>query len=108
MISVAISWLRLEPVGQRTSYPAHRFLREQMVSRGQGLRHLSDSGTGIDAQDLPLIFERFFRGKNADGVTGTGLGLSIAFWVANQHGGDIEAESMPGRGSRFSLVLPLA
>lgn len=69
---------------------------------------VSDTGTGIDADDLPRIFERFFRGKNADDVTGTGLGLPIANWVAHQHGGDIEAVSMPGRGSRFSLVLPLA
>jgi two-component system, OmpR family, sensor kinase len=69
---------------------------------------VSDTGSGIEAGDLPRIFDRFHRGANVDGVTGTGLGLAIARLVAEQHGGTIEVDSTPGKGSRFSLVLPLA
>lgn len=69
---------------------------------------VSDTGSGIDPADLPRIFDRFHRGANVDGVTGTGLGLAIARWVAEQHGGHIQVQSEPGRGSRFTLLLPLA
>ena len=68
---------------------------------------VSDTGSGIDADDLPHIFDRFYRGKNARGTAGTGLGLTIARWVAEQHGGRITAESTLGQGSRFSVMLPL-
>jgi signal transduction histidine kinase len=66
-----------------------------------------DTGSGIAEEDLPRIFERFYRGRNAGAITGTGLGLAIARWVAEQHGGRIELFTNHGRGSRFSLVLPL-
>lgn len=69
---------------------------------------VSDTGTGIDPRDLPHIFDRFYRGRNAAGITGTGLGLAIARWVVEQHGGTIEVESTVGRGSRFAIRLPLS
>lgn len=69
---------------------------------------VADTGGGIDRDDLPHIFERFYRGKNAAATSGTGLGLAIARWVAEQHGGRIDVESQRGRGSRFTVVLPLA
>ncbi len=81
---------------------------EAALEDGRVRLSVSDSGTGIDPSDLPRIFDRFYRGKNATGTAGTGLGLAIARWVAEQHGGTIEAESSPGRGSRFSVVLPVA
>jgi signal transduction histidine kinase len=68
---------------------------------------VTDSGSGIDEDDLPRIFERFYRGQNSEAVTGTGLGLAIARWVAEQHGGRIEVSTIPGTGSRFSLMLPV-
>lgn len=79
------------------------------AAREDGLARITvmDTGSGIDAGDLPHIFERFYRGKNAGGTTGTGLGLAIAHWVAEQHGGSIRVQSAPGRGSRFSVVLPV-
>lgn len=69
---------------------------------------VSDTGSGIDPADLPHIFDRFYRGKNTGGATGTGLGLTIARWVAEQHGGTLEVESARGRGSNFSVWLPVS
>jgi two-component system OmpR family sensor kinase len=88
--------------------PAGEVRLEADLDDGHARITVSDTGTGIDAADLPRIFDRFRRGANADGVTGTGLGLAIARLVAEQHGGRIEVDSTPGEGSRFSLVLPLA
>jgi signal transduction histidine kinase len=68
---------------------------------------VADTGTGIGPDDLPRVFDRFYRGRNARGTTGTGLGLAIARWVVEQHGGTLDVESTPGQGSRFSAVLPI-
>jgi signal transduction histidine kinase len=77
---------------------------------GAGLRlEVEDTGIGIPKDDLPRIFEEFFRSANARGHTsdGTGLGLSIVRAVAKQHGGKVSVESEPGRGTRFTVELPL-
>jgi two-component system, OmpR family, sensor kinase len=72
---------------------------------------VSDTGPGIPAQDLPHIFERFYRGeksrKRGQG-SGFGLGLSIAYWIVRNHGGNIEVTSQEGVGTRFCIWLPLA
>jgi signal transduction histidine kinase len=65
-----------------------------------------DEGPGIDAEDLPQIFERFFRMTDHERVTGTGLGLSIARELARVMGGDLDVASLAGTGSSFVLVLP--
>ncbi|NIW43974.1 MAG: hypothetical protein GWN30_04155, partial [Gammaproteobacteria bacterium] len=67
---------------------------------------------GIPSEDLPHVFERFYRGEKSrtrsrDGK-GFGLGLSIAYWIIRNHGGSIEVESTMGEGSTFSILLPLA
>jgi signal transduction histidine kinase len=80
---------------------------EVAYENGQVRITVADTGSGIDPDDLPHIFERFYRGKNANGKSGTGLGLAIARWVAEQHGGSVHVESAPGRGSRFTVVLPV-
>ncbi len=74
---------------------------------GEGLVRWSvqDNGVGISPEDQPHIFERFFRGANA-GVEGSGLGLAIVHSIVQAHGGKVWAESDPGRGSKFTLVLP--
>jgi signal transduction histidine kinase len=64
-----------------------------------------DNGPGIDAAELPRIFERFFRGHYAT-ADGAGLGLAIAHSIAAAHGGDLTVESTPGAGSLFRLDLP--
>src|SRR5581483_11019078 len=65
-----------------------------------------DTGVGIDPEDLPHIFERFYRATKVRQEGGTGLGLAIAQWIAEQHGGRITVKSAPGQGSTFSVWLP--
>lgn len=72
---------------------------------------VTDNGPGIPPQDLPHIFERFYRGEKSRkrGVgTGFGLGLSIAYWIVRNHGGTIEVTSQEGKGTTFCVWLPLA
>jgi signal transduction histidine kinase len=74
---------------------------------GQAVLRVRDTGIGIDPEDLPHIFERFFRADRARSRQGTGLGLSIAQTLVEQLRGNITAESIPGKGSTFSVLLPL-
>ena len=67
-----------------------------------------DTGLGIPAEDLPHVFDRFYRGRNASAASGTGLGLAIGQWIAGQHDGRIESGGTPGEGSSFTIHLPLA
>jgi two-component system, OmpR family, sensor kinase len=67
---------------------------------------VSDTGIGIPEDQLPLVFERFYRADSARTEKGVGLGLSIARQIAEAHGGTIEAKSTEGVGSTFVLLLP--
>jgi two-component system OmpR family sensor kinase len=67
---------------------------------------VSDTGVGIPEDQLPLVFERFRRVDEARTETGAGLGLSIARQLAEAHEGYLEAESTPGEGSTFTMLLP--
>jgi signal transduction histidine kinase len=71
---------------------------------------VTDTGEGIPAEDLPNIFERFYRvdKSRARATGGTGLGLTIAKRLIEAHGGKIEVKSEPGKGSRFSFTIPVA
>jgi two-component system, OmpR family, sensor histidine kinase KdpD len=69
---------------------------------------VEDNGPGIDARDLPLIFEKFYRGKRSAGAhKGSGMGLAITRAILTAHGGGIEATSTPGSGARFRFWVPL-
>lgn len=70
---------------------------------------VTDTGIGIPAQDLPLIFDRFYRVERARSRSsgGTGLGLAIVKFIVEMHGGTIEATSEPGLGATFSFSIPL-
>jgi two-component system sensor histidine kinase MprB len=65
-----------------------------------------DHGTGVDPQDLPHLFDRFYRGASSRGRPGSGLGLAIVRQVAEQHGGTVRATNTPTGGAEFTLALP--
>ncbi|MHB8159513.1 MAG: sensor histidine kinase [Thermoleophilia bacterium] len=69
---------------------------------------VSDTGMGIDADDLPLVFDRFYRGGKGSRNAGLGLGLSISRELARALGGDISVASTPGQGSCFTVSLPFS
>jgi len=79
---------------------------EILISSGSGqvAVTIKDNGTGILPEDMPHIFERFFRGRNA-GPGGSGLGLSIARDIVEAHGGRISVESAPGEGTSVTVNL---
>jgi signal transduction histidine kinase len=81
----------------------------RITATGRALPHevlltIEDTGPGIPAQELELIFERFRRGRDTD--EGSGLGLAIARGIVELHGGRMWAESEPGRGASFFIALP--
>lgn len=75
------------------------------IENGQAVFRVSDSGVGIPADRLPHIFERFWQGQPGD-RNGVGLGLAITKAIVEAHGGNIEVESEPGRGSTFTFRIP--
>src|SRR6266511_3299519 len=79
-------------------------------SDGRVVFTVADTGIGIAPGDLPHVFDRFWRADSARTRTseraGTGLGLAICKWIAEAHGGTIEVQSRPGRGTTFTVGLP--
>ncbi len=69
---------------------------------------VADTGEGIPSEDLPHVFERFYRGEKSRSraTGGSGLGLAIAKAIVEAHDGQIWAESQPGQGARFSFSMP--
>jgi len=67
---------------------------------------ISDRGIGISEDDVPHLFETFYRGKNASPIAGTGLGLAIVRQCVDQHGGRIEVESHLGHGTKVTVTIP--
>lgn len=80
------------------------------VEEREAVMSVSDTGRGIPAEDLPHIFERFFRRSRTTSdksASGFGLGLSIVKWIVDSHGGKIDASSDPGEGTTFTVRFPL-
>lgn len=69
---------------------------------------VSDTGPGIPEDELPRLFERFWRGEAARGVGGSGIGLAVVAELVAAHGGSVRVESPPGEGARFTVTLPRA
>ncbi len=69
---------------------------------------VSDTGIGISAEELPHVFERFWRGRGTHGTQGSGIGLAVVDELVRAHGGSVGAESDRGRGARFTVELPRA
>jgi len=67
---------------------------------------VADTGIGISPEDLGHIFEKYYRSPKTAGIKGSGLGLAVVKAVAESHGGRVEVESEPGKGSTFTLILP--
>jgi two-component system OmpR family sensor kinase len=95
--------VKFSPPGGRVTVDARADGAEAIVA-------VSDSGPGIAADDVPRIFERFFRGAaaRASEAPGVGLGLAISRTIVEEYGGRIAVESRPGGGATFSVRLPLA
>jgi two-component system OmpR family sensor kinase len=99
VINLLDNGIRYTPAGGRVTAGL------QTDPAGVRLR-IADTGIGISADAAPHIFERFFRADKARTRGGFGLGLSIVKWIAESHGGTVELESLPAKGSTFTVTLP--
>jgi heavy metal sensor kinase len=87
-----------------------RITIETRAEKRHALMELTDTGIGIPKEDLPRIFDRFYRADSvrSSDIGGAGLGLSIVWSICSAHGGTVYAENLPSGGSRFTVKLPLA
>jgi signal transduction histidine kinase len=69
---------------------------------------VTDDGPGIERDELPHVFERFWRGRQAHGTSGSGIGLAVVAELTAAHGGQVTAGNAPGRGARFTVRVPAA
>lgn len=91
------------PVGRHKLFGLHRLQRAD-----QALVVVYDEAVGIPADDVQRICDPFQRGSNVEGrINGTGIGLSSSRRIVERHRGRIEVNSIPGRGSAFTVYLPL-
>lgn len=78
-----------------------------LSQNGQAKFEVTDTGIGLSDDQIERLFERFYRADNQRNILGTGLGLSIAKEIVKHHKGEIQVRSMLGKGSTFTVVLPL-
>jgi signal transduction histidine kinase len=69
---------------------------------------VKDNGIGISPEDLPHIFEGFYRGQSSKATSGHGIGLAVSRQIVDAHGGTIKVESEIGKGTTFGIVLPVS
>jgi PAS domain S-box-containing protein len=88
--------------------PEHAPVRVEVASgNGEAVVRVSDRGRGIASDELPRVFDRYYRAGNKETAEGVGLGLYITKLIAEAHGGSVRAESELGAGSTFTFSLPL-
>ena len=78
------------------------------TGEGEAILEVLDDGPGIDEEDLPHLFERFYRGRVGRATDGSGIGLAVAAELVEAHGGRLEAANRAGGGARFIVALPAA
>jgi signal transduction histidine kinase len=88
--------------------PGGRVVIATGPSGADAVLRVTDTGAGIPADELPRIFDRFWRGRRASETSGSGIGLAIAADLAAAHGGRLTAASEPAQGTQLTLTLPLA
>jgi two-component system, OmpR family, sensor histidine kinase BaeS len=88
------------------SAPGGRVIIQVGPAGQEAVLHVTDFGIGIPAADMPHIFDRFWRGRQASETSGSGIGLAIAAELTRAHGGQLTATSEPGAGTRLTLILP--
>jgi signal transduction histidine kinase len=96
--------LKFTPAGGRVTISTGRLGAEAVLQ-------VTDTGSGIAAEELPRIFDRFFRGQQAAQISGSGIGLAVAAELVQAHGGRLTARSEttgPGQGTQMTLSLPSA
>ncbi len=93
--------LKFTPAGGRVSVRAG-------LAGADAVLEVADTGIGIPADDLPRIFDRFWRGQGAAQASGSGIGLAVAAELARAHGGRLTAASTAGRGTTMTLTMPHA
>ncbi len=96
--------LKFTPAGGRVTISTGR-------TGADAILRVTDTGAGIPAEDLPRIFDRFFRGQRAAQISGSGIGLTVAAELAQAHGGRLTAASETtglGHGTQMTLSLPSA
>jgi two-component system, OmpR family, sensor histidine kinase BaeS len=93
--------LKFTPAGGRVTIAAGPVGADAVLT-------VTDTGTGIPADELPRIFDRFWRGRQATQISGSGIGLAVASELTRAQGGRLSARSQPGQGTEMTLTLPLA
>lgn len=101
MVNLLTNALKYSPPGTEVLIKVERAGSEAVIQ-------VTDRGDGISPDDLPRVFDRFFRARRTRNVEGLGLGLFIVKVLVQAQGGQIRAQSEPGKGSNFCFTLPLA
>ena len=103
LINLISNAIQYTPVGGDISLGLAKVKKNAQIT-------ITDTGPGIPAEDLPHIFERFYRtekSRTRSKTSGFGLGLSIAYWIIHNHQGEIKVDSTEGEGTSFTILIPL-
>lgn len=98
-VNLVVNALRYTPAGGTITV-------RTAIEDGRATLRVLDTGPGIDPEDLPHLFERFYRGRSAERTSGSGIGLAVASELVTAHGGTIDAGNRPEGGAVFTVRLP--